>query len=101
MNVRAETHLSADFRTRNARLSLVKTREHFLGIVSDGRNNTHSRNHNPPHDHLADSFQARALLHGDDEDFAGHGPVHFVSEPFRQPSERSECKDDPIPEVSS
>jgi hypothetical protein len=31
----------------------METRKHFLGVVSDGRDDTHPRDDNPPHDRLA------------------------------------------------
>jgi len=31
----------------------MKARKHFLGVVSDGRDNAHPRDDNPPHVRLA------------------------------------------------
>jgi hypothetical protein len=34
----------------------VKARKHLLGVVSDGRDNAHPRDDNPPHDRLVLPF---------------------------------------------
>jgi hypothetical protein len=34
----------------------MKARKHFLGVISDGRDNTHPRYDNPLHDRLALPF---------------------------------------------
>jgi hypothetical protein len=35
----------------------VEARKHFLGVVSDGRDDAHPRDDNPPHDRLALSLR--------------------------------------------
>jgi hypothetical protein len=35
----------------------VEARQYFLGVVSDGRDNAHPRDDNPPHDRLALSLR--------------------------------------------
>ena len=70
LHLRTEAELGIFLSPRNARLRLVKARKHFLGVVSDGRDDAHPGDHNPPHDSLASivvfvvmrSAQARALL---------------------------------------
>jgi hypothetical protein len=40
----------------------MEARQHFLGVVSDGRDNTHPRDDNPPHDRLALSLFSGVML---------------------------------------
>src|SRR5581483_2175238 len=51
--LRPETQLGIFLGPRNARLRLVEACKHFLGVVSDRRDDTHPGDHNPPHDSLA------------------------------------------------
>ena len=53
LHLGAETELGIFFRARDPGLRLVEARKHFLGVVSDGRDDTHPRDDNPPHDRLA------------------------------------------------
>ena len=53
LHLRTEAEFGIFLSPRNARLRLVKARKHFLGVVSDGRDDTHPGDHNPPHDSLA------------------------------------------------
>ena len=53
LHLRTEAELGIFLSPRNARLRLVKARKHFLGVVSDGRDDAHPGDHNPPHDSLA------------------------------------------------
>jgi hypothetical protein len=56
LHLRAEAHLGIFARARDPGFRVVKARKHFLGVVSDGRDNTHPRNDNPLHDRLALPF---------------------------------------------
>jgi len=40
----------------------MEARKHFLGVVSDGRDNAHPRDDNPPHDRLALSLSSCVML---------------------------------------
>ncbi len=53
LHLRTETQLGVFLRARDAGFRLVKARKHFLGVISDGRDNPHPRDDNPPHDRLA------------------------------------------------
>ena len=53
LHLGAEAELGILFRARDSRLRLMEARKHFLGVVSDGRDNAHPRDDNPPHDRLA------------------------------------------------
>src|SRR5882724_6701151 len=52
LHLGAEPELGIFVRARNAGLRLMEARKHFLGVVSDGRDNAHPRDDNPPHDRL-------------------------------------------------
>src|SRR5215468_10851566 len=53
LHLRTEAKLGIFLGTRDAGFGLVKARKHFLGVVSDGRDNAHPRDDNPPHVRLA------------------------------------------------
>jgi hypothetical protein len=53
LHLGAEAELGIFIRARDSGLRLVKARQHFLGVVSDGRDDAHPRDDNPPHDRLA------------------------------------------------
>ena len=56
LHLRAEAHLGIFARARDPGFRVVKARKHFLGVVSDGRDNAHPRYDNPFHDRLALPF---------------------------------------------
>ena len=56
LHLRAEAHLGIFTRARDPGFRLVKARKHFLGVISDGRDDTHPRDDNPLHDRLALPF---------------------------------------------
>ncbi len=53
LHLRTEAELGVFFRTGDTGFRLMKARKHLLGVVSDGRDDTHPRDDNPPHDRLA------------------------------------------------
>ena len=53
----AETELGILVRARDSGLRLVEARQYFLGVVSDGRDDAHPRDDNPPHDRLVLSLR--------------------------------------------
>jgi len=62
VHLRTEAELGGLLRTRNARLRLVEARKHFLGVVTDGRDNAHPRDDNPPHVRLALPLCCRVMI---------------------------------------
>ena len=53
LHLGAEAEFGIFVRARDPGLRRMEARKHFLGVVSDGRDDAHPRDDNPPHDRLA------------------------------------------------
>jgi hypothetical protein len=56
VHLAAEAELGVFVGARDAGLRLAQARQHFLGVVADGRDDAHPGDDNPPHDRLVLHF---------------------------------------------